>query len=102
MIMGAEAVARGWSEGDTELVVTGLFLLLLLFLGWWAWRRWGVVARQRFLHWQRAASQNREEEEFGAEGVELGSFHPYLSPERTIAPLPHLDGTLGGGKEPPL
>ena len=94
VIMGAEAVVRGWTEGDTGLVVGGVLLLLLSVLGWLGWRRWGAAARQWFFRRWRPATPAREEEGADAGGVELGDVSPYLSPVPTAAPLPLLDGTL--------
>ena len=94
VVVGVEAVARGWSNGDTGLVVGGLLLLLLSVGGWLCWRRWGAAAQQRFLHWWQQATPAREEERPEAGDAELGDINPYLSPVPTAAPLPPLDGTL--------
>ena len=91
--MGAEAVVRGWTEGDTGLVVGGL-LLLLSIGGWFCWRRWGAAAQQWLLLRWRQATPAGEEEGQEAGVVELGDVNPYLSPVPTAAPLPPLDGTL--------
>ena len=94
VIMGAEAVVRGWTEGDTGLVVGGLLLLLLSIGGWFCWRRWGAAAQQWLLLRWRQATPAGEEEGQEAGVVELGDVNPYLSPVPTAAPLPPLDGTL--------
>ena len=94
VIMGAEAVVRGWTEGDTGLVVGGLLLLLLSIGGWLCWRRWGVAAQQWLLLRWRQATPAGEEEGQEAGDVELGDVNPYLSPVPTAAPHPPLDGTL--------